>query len=100
MDAYGRVLKQKMYGVRINGLLVSLVGIASIVFYFFQVINPFLCLVLLCYSIGIVFILNSTYQEVRSGKIYSKLNLAFSFLFLAITVGLVVYCFVKGYLRF
>lgn len=100
MDFYSKMLKKKLLKTRLLGILAGGVGIAYVLFYYFKVIAPWLCVIMLSYVIALNFMLNSTYQEIFSGIKLSKVNLALATLFLLGSIGLMVYAIMTGKITF
>lgn len=97
MNVYERSVKKRIVLARTIGLLTSAIGVASIFLYFFEIINPWFCVILLSYCMAMAFVLNSTFQEIRTGRIFCIVNLIFAFIFFVMTIFIIVYSFVtKG----
>ncbi len=100
MDIYSKKLKKTLVKTRLVGLLSSILGVACIFFYYFKVLDPWVSIITLSYAMAVCFTLNSTYQEIFNGKKISKLNLAFAIIFFFATIGIIIYSFVSGNIRF
>lgn len=99
MDLYEKQVKKRLNWVRINGLLTAAVGVTAIFLYFFKVINPWFSVILLSYCMAMSFYQNSTYQELKVGRIYGIINAVFAVIFLIATVAIIVYSFVTKNIR-
>lgn len=100
MDVYSRKLKKTIVKTRLVGLLSAILGVACIFFYYFKLLDPWVCIITLSYAMAVCFTLNSTYQEIFSGRKISKINLAFAVIFFLATIGIIVYAFVSGNIKF
>ena len=100
MDAYTRYLKKRLIGLRMVALLSALIGIAGIFLYFLNAVNPWVCAVIIAYSMAITFTLNSTYQEINSNAFWKKFSMALAFLGFIAIFAIIIYAFVSGALRF
>lgn len=85
-----------MWKARLMGLFASAAGVAYIFFYFFNLVAPWLCVIIIPYTIALIFMFNSTYQEISSGVKLSKVNLSFAVLFFLATLGLLAFSFFSG----
>lgn len=94
MDIFEKKTKKRMNFVRIYGLLISAIGVVAIFLYFFKVLNPWFCVILLTYCMGMSFYQNSTYQELKIGRAYGIINIVFAVIFFIATIGIIVYSFV------
>ena len=100
MDFYAQRLKKRIWRTRIVGIVSALTGIAYVLFYYFNIVNHWLCAVMITYVIALNFLINSTYQEIFSGLKISKLNLSIAILFLLCTIALLAYTIVTAKLGF
>lgn len=100
MDAYTRQLKKKIIRVRFTALAASILGIFFILAYFFNLLNKWICIIGLSYTIALTFTLNSTYQDVGGSKAWKGINTAMAVLGYVATLGIIVYAFVAGVFRF
>ncbi|MCM1324883.1 MAG: hypothetical protein NC218_12280 [Acetobacter sp.] len=99
MDIYEKQIKSRLNWARTNGLLTAAIGVTAIFLYFFKVVNPWFSVILLSYCMAMSFYQNSTYQELKVGRIYGIINLICAVFFLIATIGIIVYSFVTGEIR-
>ena len=83
---------------RFLALFASLCVAASVVLYFVGGINPWYCLIIESYFIGIIFLLNISVQEIKHGAPLPILNAVLGVLFFGCTVFLIAYGFTAGFL--
>ena len=96
MDFYSKMLKKRILMTRLISILTSAVGVGYVFFYYFNLVDQWLCGIMILYTIAMILMFNSNYQEIFSGIKLSKLNLAFAVLFFLSTVALMVYSIVSG----
>lgn len=99
MDLYEKQLKKRLNWVRVNGLLTAAIGVTAIFLYFFNVVNPWFSVILLSYCMAMSFYQNSTYQELKVGRIYGIINIVCAVVFLLATIAIIVYSFMTGNIR-
>lgn len=95
---YGSFLKRKMIMSRIVGILCCLLAIASIFTYYFKVINEWISLINISYSIATIFTANSFLQDIKVGTPWQRINGICSVLLYLFSVFLIVWGFVYGQL--
>lgn len=100
MDYYSKYIKRKILSLRLLGILSSLAGIGFVLFYYFNIINHWLCGIMICYIIALNFLVNSSYQEIFSGVKMSRTNLIIAILFLLFTIVLIIYTIVTGQFKY
>lgn len=91
-------MKDRLNRNRILALFAALCVIACVILYFVGIINPWYCLIIESYFIGIVFLLNTSVQEIKHGAPLPILNAILGFLFFSCTVFLISYGFAAGFL--
>lgn len=98
MNSRNKIIKKRLNKNRFLVVLLCLLVIASVVLYFTNIILPWYCLIIESYSIGMIFLLNTSVQEIKHGAPLPLLNAILAFLFFALTVFLISYGFSIGYL--
>lgn len=83
---------------RVLGLLFSVCVIACVILYFTGIINPWYCLIIESYMIGVIFLLNTSLQEIKHGKPLPIINAILGLIFFATAIFLISYGFTAGYL--
>ena len=96
MSAYKTYLKKKFTRARIYGLLFSLAGIAIVLLYFLTDLNRWLLMISLGYVMGAIFMSNITYQDIRVGSPWPKINACFAVLFYFLSIAIMIYGFTTG----
>ena len=96
MSIYKTYLKKKFTRSRIYGLLFSFAGIAIILLYFLTDLNKWLLMISLGYVMGAIFMSNITYQDIRVGSPWPKINACFSILFYFLSIAIMIYGFTTG----
>lgn len=99
-----RFAREKMVGSllkrnRVLAIIFALVTIACVVLYFTDLINPWYCLIIESYMIGVIFLLNTSVQEIKHGKPLPIINAVLGLLFFATAIFLISYGFTAGYLQ-
>ena len=79
-------------------IILCLLVAATIVLYFTNIINPWYCLVLESYLIGMIFLINTSVQEIKHGKPLPIINAIFGLLFFALSVFLIAFGITAGYM--
>ncbi len=87
-------LKKKMITQRISGIITCLLALTSIGVYYFEIINGWMCVIVLTYCLGSVFTANSFIQDIKVGNPWQRVNSICSIAFYVLTVGLIIYGFV------
>ena len=91
-------LKKHLNKNRFFVIMLCLLVVATIVLYFTNIINPWYCLVLESYLIGMIFLINTSVQEIKHGKPLPIINAILGFLFFALSVFLIAFGFTAGYM--
>lgn len=99
LEVYSKRLKKKMIWMRIFGTLLGAIGIAAIFFYYFHIVEPWLCIFLLSYSMGMLFTVNATYQAIVSSYTWASANKIVAYFFYALTLALIIFSFASGNIR-
>ena len=99
MNRYPKYLKRKMMTARIIGIIACLATIAGIVLKYFDIINEWLCIISISYSLGVIFSYNSNLQDIKVGNPWQRINAICAILIFAFVLFLVVYGFVSGQLQ-
>lgn len=89
-----KYLKKRMITQRMTGILTCLLALTSIGVYYYQLINGWMCVIVLAYCLGSVFTANSFIQDIKVGNPWSRVNSICSIAFYVLTVGLIIYGFV------
>lgn len=100
-DAYSRTLKKRLVVSRLVGILACLVGIACIVLfalYHKETQWQWLCLIMLAYSLGTIFMQNCNLQAIKNGNPWQRINGFCSLMLYALDIFILVYSLVKGYI--
>lgn len=87
-------LKKKMITQRISGIITCLLALTSIGVYYFEIINGWMCVIVLAYCLSSVFTANSFIQDIKVGNPWQRVNSICSIAFYVLTVGLIIYGFV------
>lgn len=93
-----RSIKRLLNRNRLRCLFVCLLIIASVIMYFTKLINPWYVLILESYLTGMLFLLNTSVQEIKHGSPLPIINAVLGFLFFATAVFLIAYGFTAGFL--
>lgn len=93
-----KIVRNMLKRNRALGLLFSICVIACVILYFTGIINPWYCLIIESYMIGIIFLLNTSLQEIKHGKPLPIVNAVLGLLFFATAIFLISYGFTAGYL--
>lgn len=99
MQEYTKALKRRLVLSRLIGILGCLVGIACIIFYAFfrgDVQWQWLCLIMMVYSLGMIFMQNCNLQAVKVGNPWQRVNGICSILLFALDVSLITYALCVG----
>lgn len=103
---WGKYLKRKMMISRIMGILGCLIGVACIIIFALQkakvmnvLINDWMCLITLTYSMALAFTLNSGLQGVKVGNPWQRVNAICAVFFYLFVVFLISYGFASGNLQ-
>ncbi len=91
-------LKSILNRNRIRCLFISLAIIASVVLYFTKLINSWYALIIESYLIGMLFLLNTSVQEIKHGAPLPIINGILGLLFFATSIFLIAYGFTAGFL--
>ena len=100
MGSYKKLLKQKFTRARVYGTITSIWGIILVLLYFLSQLDKWLLIVMIGYSLGAIFMSNITYQDIKSGNPWPKINAALAILFYLVSIGLMIYGFVIGELSY
>ena len=100
MDFYSRQVKRRLIKTRMTALLSAILGIVCVLFYYLKIVDSWVCIICLSYSMGISFIMNSSYQELHDSKTWRRLNMILGLLFFLITIGIIIYAFASKNIRF
>lgn len=100
---YGKYLKRKMVMSRIMGILGCLIGLACITLYILQrlsvlshIINDWMLLVMVTYTMALAFTVNSGLQGIKVGNPWQRINSIFAMFFYFFVVFLISYGFASG----
>ena len=99
MNDYSKVLKKRLIVSRLIGILACLVGIACIVLfaYFHEQTNwQWLCLILMAYSLGTIFMQNCNLQAIKVGNPWQRVNGACAILMYILDIIILVYALSTG----
>lgn len=91
-------MKSRLNLSRGLAIFATLCVAASVIMYFVGVINPWYCLIIESYFIGIVFLLNTSVQEIKHGEPLPIINAIFGFVFFVGAIFLISYGFAAGFL--
>ncbi len=99
MDSYSKALKKRLITTRLTAII-SIIAIAVILtLYFLNHLNGYICAIAVMYFLGMLFTLNSTFQDLSDAPVWRKVNTIFGFLFFLLTFALIIYAFVSGNLQ-
>ena len=98
--SYGAHLRKRLYRSRFQGFFFSLVAIAVLVMFFVKVISPWMVTIFIGYLLGTIFMNNITYQDIKVGSPWPKINAALSVVCYILAIGLMIYGFINGELSF
>ena len=93
-----KTLKSILNRNRLMCLFLSLAIIASVVLYFTKLINTWYALILESYLIGMLFLLNTSVQEIKHGAPLPIINAILGLLFFATSIFLIAYGFSAEFL--
>lgn len=103
VEEFGKYLKRKMVISRICGIMGCLIGIISLVVYALQkaniigvLINDWMLLITLTYSMGVAFTFNSGLQGIKVGNPWQRINTIIAMFFYFFVVFLIAYGFASG----
>lgn len=96
MDKLSAYLRRKMMISRIFGIFACLVAIAGLVLKLLEVIDEWLCLLLIVYSLGTIFSLNGNLQDIKVGNPWQRVNFACAILMYLFVVFIIIYGFCVG----
>lgn len=99
MDDYSRVLKRRMVLARFMGIMGCCVGIACIVLYAYfhnEEQWQWLCLTLMAYSLGTIFMQNCNLQAVKVGNPWQRVNGICAMLMYALDIAIITYALATG----
>lgn len=94
MKDYSKVLKKRMIMARLIGILGCAVAITCIVLYaqhHDQTQWQWLCLILMTYSLGTIFLQNCNLQTIKVGNPWQRVNAVCAVLLYAVDVVLITY---------
>lgn len=100
MGSYKKILKQRFTRARVYGTITSLWAIALVLMYFLTQMDKWLLIVMIGYALGAIFMSNITYQDIKSGSPWPKINACIAVLFYLISIALMIYGFVIGELSY
>ncbi len=90
-----RYLKKRMLISRIIGIFACLFSLTGIAVYYFNLINEWLCIIVIAYCLGNIFTSNSFIQDMKVGNPWHRVNGVCSIIFYILTVALIIYGFVS-----
>lgn len=100
---YGKYLKRRMMMARILGIVGCVEGIICMIIFILQktkvmgeVINDWMCLIILTFCMAQAFTLNSGLQWVKLGNPWQKINSICAIFFYLFVVFLISYGFASG----
>lgn len=96
MNEYTKHLKHKMMMARILGIMACIAIIAGLILKLLAIIDEWLCIISIAYSMGVVFAFNSNLQDIKIGNPWQRINAACSLFLFASVIFLIVYGFVSG----
>lgn len=99
IQGYSKSLKKRMIVSRLFGIFGCCVGIASIVLYSFYKETThwqWLCLIMMTYSLGMIFMQNCNLQAVKVGNPWQRVNGLCAILLFALDVMLITYALTTG----
>lgn len=99
MNDYSKVLKKRMIWARLIGILGCAIAIACIVLYAYhhgETQWQWLCLILMTYSLGTIFLQNCNLQTVKVGNPWQRVNGICSVLLYAVDVAIITYALSTG----
>lgn len=92
-------MKKRLNRNRLLSLFAAIFVVISVVLYFVGNINHWYCIIIESYFIGIIFLLNTSIQEIKHGAPLPILNAILGFLFFGLTIFLIAYGFTAGFLN-
>ena len=103
VNEYGKYLKRKMVISRVMGILGCLIGLACIAVYILQrfsiithILNDWMLLVMVTYTMAMAFTVNSGLQGIKVGNPWQRINTIFAMFFYLFVVFLISYGFASG----
>lgn len=96
MQSHAQFLKRKMIMSRITGILACLIAIASMVLMYLKITSEWMCVIIICYSMALIFSSNSFLQNIKIGNPWQRINMACAIFFYIAVVALIVYGFISG----
>ncbi len=96
MDKLSAYLRRKMMISRIFGIFACLVAITGLVLKLLEVIDEWLCLLLIVYSLGTIFSLNGNLQDIKVGNPWQRINFACAIFMYLFVVFIIIYGFCVG----
>lgn len=93
MQGYNAFLKRKMMISRIFGIFACLVAITGLVLKFLNLVDDWLCLMMIVYSLGTIFALNGNLQDIKLGNPWQKINIFCSILMYLFVIFIIIYGF-------
>lgn len=98
MNIREKIIRKALNKNRLLVILLCLMVVASVVLYFTGIIMPWYCLIIESYLIGMIFLLNTSVQEIKHGEPLPILNAILSVIFFALAVFLITYGITSGQL--
>ena len=93
MQELNAYLKRKMMISRIFGIFACLVAITGLVLKFLEIVDDWLCLMMIVYSLGTIFALNGNLQDIKVGNPWQRINFACSVIMYLFVVFIIIYGF-------
>ncbi|MBE7074197.1 MAG: hypothetical protein E7379_03815 [Clostridiales bacterium] len=96
VQEWGRYMKSKMRFARFMGFLFCLVVLGALALLYFEMLDRWTCMILLCFSMATIFMSNSYLQGIKVGKRWQVVNLILAFVFYIAVITLVTLAIVEG----
>ncbi len=96
MQELSAYLKRKMMISRIFGIFACLVAITGLVLKFLELLDDWLCLMMIVYSLGTIFALNGNLQDIKVGNPWQRINFACSVIMYLFVIFIIIYGFCIG----
>lgn len=100
INDYSKVLKKRMITARLVGILGCLIAITCIILYAYnhdQTQWQWICLILMTYSLGTIFLQNCNLQTIKVGNPWQRVNGICAILLYAVDVVIITYALCMGF---
>ena len=96
VSEWGRYMKSKLVFARLAGLLSCLICAAALVLLYFKIVDKWMCIILVTFSMAGIFISNSFLQNVKRGRAWQIVNLVISLVCYVAVITFITIAFMEG----